>query len=101
MGFFSNFWDKITSFFKTDAGRVIKKSIANLIKLAGPVAIQVLMPIALKQVKLQELQGGLDGAMKADRVRQYLEEYAKQQGIEVGAKVINSILEHAVMSLEK
>jgi hypothetical protein len=101
MGWFSGWWDKVTDFFKTDSGKIIKLSIANLLKLAGPVAIDMLLPVALQQVKLQELQGGLDGAMKADRVRQYLTEYAKQQGIEVGAKVINQLIEHAVMSLAK
>ena len=100
LGWLKSFWDKVEAFFRTDSGKIIKRSVANLLRVAGPVALDILLPVALQQVKLQELQGGIDGAIKAGRVRAYLEEYAKQQGIEVGTKVINQLIEHAVMSLE-
>lgn len=101
LGWLKAFWDKVEAFFRTDSGKIIKKSIANLLRVAGPVALDILLPVALQQVKLQELNQGIDGAIKAGRVKAYLEEYAKQQGIQVGAKVINQLIEHAVMSLEE
>ena len=99
--FFGSLGEKLSRFFASDAGKVMKKSLANIIETTAPVVVDVIFSMAVKEVKRVDLIGELKGAQKSDEVKRILMGFVKAKGLDIAENTVDLAIKAAVGALRE
>lgn len=100
MNWIIKLFSKISAFFGTPAGAVVKDALTTVLERTQKEVLDMLFNEAKTRVTLVE-NTGLTGDAKRDEVAQYLAKLLNDKGLDVGRSVINYAIENAIQALKK
>ena len=93
--------DKITAFFDSDAGQIVKDGLANVVETLAPAVSQILFQMAFKEVLRVDKFPDLTGDQKFGEVKKQLLAYAKSQGLKIAENQVDLAIKMGVEALRK
>lgn len=89
---------KIVDFFKSDAGLVIRKALAEIVETTAPVVTQLVFSLAVKEVgRIDALN--ISGTEKSNEVKRVILDIVKAKGLEVAENTVDLAIKAAVGAL--